>query len=250
MKSRNLKIAVNCVCIVFVLCSCNLRSNEDANKSLSNREKERYAEAACACPIEKIDQIVSNIDSKTQQFLDTFSFGGAASVELMAKRFGLIKGGLNFANVKEVGSEASKIYIGSSDFSGNPMIVELAILRNLYCATFITYCQQDKKEEAENEIVEFKKYMLAKLKTAKEEKVEPIKKAKPLKLKIIHGSNCKNIYIDNKLVSQIPEESNLDAKTFEVAKGKHLITIEYYSGRTKNKNINLQNDATISHISF
>ncbi len=210
-------------------------------------EKPMQEEKSCNCPIEKLDQLVQNIDRETQQFLDTFSLNGQLSAEATIKKFGLVKGGIGGNYIVNKGTEVSKMYVGKSDFTGNPQIVELAIIRNLFCATIVTYCDQGNEEMMKNEVVDFKNYMLNRLNPPKNPKVPQVKK---VKLKIIHGANFKRIFIDNEVAYEIPNESNLDYKTFKVPTGNHALKIEYHSGLSKEKNINLQSDATISHLSF
>jgi hypothetical protein len=208
----------------------------------------------CACTIPNLDELVENKDTAAARRIMTLDVAGDLGVDVQPNAFVKVDAGVDIERISHTSKEMASAYIGKSNFTGNKMILELAIARTIFCATLVTYCKTGKTEKMEQEAEAFKEYILNK-QTSTETAPKNLPKStiipKQYQLKILTGPGCRQILIDGRISSEeIGGGTDEDTKTFNVPAGKHTIRIEYYNNRKKEKHIDLSSNQTISHVVF
>ncbi len=182
----------------------------------------------CTCTIPPLDQLVEHRDSSVINLVGGVELTGEIAANAKANKLISAEAQLGIESVDQISKEISNSYIGKSDFRGNKSILELAIARNIFCATLVTYCKTGNINKMESEAQAFKQYMLEKLKQAGRESTKKVgtTKMRPnitsCEITIETGSYCQQVLFNNQIVPEtIKEGTTSDTKTFSLPVGRN-----------------------------
>ena len=208
----------------------------------------------CGCTIPNLDELVENKDTAAARRIMNLDVAGDLGVDVQPSAFVKVDAGVDIERINLSSKEMASSYIGKSNFTGNKMILEMAIARTIFCATLVTYCKTGKTEKMEQEAEAFKEYILQKQRstdTPAQRPATPAKASKLFLLKILTGPGCRQVLIDGQIGNEeIGAGTDEETKVFKVSAGNHTVRIEYYNNRKKEKRIDLSSNQTISHVAF